>query len=118
MSKDVDLKEEAAKFGLIGCFMVLLAPFFMVFSIVNTIIYGYVLTKLWAWLVVPLFHTEPISLIAATAIVLILGMIQHPYIGRHEKENESVAEKIWYCVATISRPWLYLLFGYIFSFWV
>lgn len=118
MSKDVDLKEEVAKFGLIGCFMVLFVPFFVVFSMTNTIIYGYVLTKLWAWLVIPIFNAEPISLIAAMTIALIAGMLQHPYTGRHEKENEGSVEKIWYLIAMLSRPWLYLLFGYIFSFWV
>lgn len=110
--ENVDFTEEAYKFGLIGCVMVLIIPLIYIAWLIN----GFVLYKIWQWLVVPIFEVEQISIIGAMTIGLVVSFLNNPY---HAPNNEKSPSKfLWYLIAAVSRPWCFLLMGYILSFWV
>jgi hypothetical protein len=88
--------------------VILLIPVLLVYI---TLTYGYVLSCLWSWFVVPLGVVE-INLWQAYGLSLILALITFkPDVYKKEKRDLD-SGKIF---GALTSPWITLLLGYIVS---
>lgn len=80
--------------------------------IISTIINGYILSKLWVWIIVPTFLVSPLRLIEAIGIVILIGFIRIRKDTEVNPDNfwEKWLENIIFLIITGS---LYLLSGWI-----
>jgi len=90
--------------GSVGLISVLLA--------VGALLNGWALTLLWSWFVVPTFPDLPVlSLGQAIGLGMIISFLTYQYIDAEPSKEDNSAFKA--VAATILRPIIYVLFGYI-----
>ncbi len=75
---------------------------------------AFVLSKLWLWFAVPIFHFSPLSYAQAMGISLLVGFITTHYIKEPEKDSGSSGLIAFMLV----RPLVALGIGYIVSFYI
>ena len=80
----------------------------------SVVIDGYVLSLLWAWLVVPTFRIPALSIAQAIGIMLVVGFIveEHAVAGDGENPLERIIGR------TIVRPAIVLAVGWIVTQWI
>lgn len=89
------------------------------FIVVSSIVRGLVVSKLWAWFVVPTFRGAPhLSIAAAIGIGMIVTFLTFQRPGRtREKSPEDKSELAGEMLAAVSvalvAPFVTLLIGYI-----
>lgn len=57
--------------------------------ILRTLLYGWVLTKLWAWFMVPIFGIRPLSIPEGLGIALVVGMLTVQHIPTKFKDEKN-----------------------------
>ena len=86
-------------------------------SIISILSYGFVLTKLWTWFIVPTFHLIPLTLVQAIGLFLVVNLIRPVLhsIDIEYLEDEDVRTKIgyFYIGVNLVYPWLTLLTGWL-----
>ena len=80
---------------------------------VNTIIRGYVFTKLWIWFVVPIFQARPLRLIESMCLLLIMAYLKIKPTDVRKKDTDFWDDLGFSIFATIFIALFTLLFGYI-----
>lgn len=84
---------------------------------IATIIDGFVFSKLWLWYIVPIFQMQPISIVEAIGILLLMKFTQ-------VKTNKDIdTDKIWGELAKKTIGYLYksglvLLCGWIITLFI
>jgi hypothetical protein len=71
---------------------------------------GFVLCKLWAWFMVPLFHLPELTIPFAIGISLAIGMFQH------STQNADKGKEYWLTV--IASPLVVLFMGWIVKMFI
>lgn len=97
-------------------FLILL-PLIVFGSVVN----GWVLTKLWAWYAIPLFHVRPILLIEAMGIGLLISFLTHQHVPdtfKDKEGNEMSATFGSRMLAVFVSPFMVLFVAWIYSYWM
>lgn len=72
---------------------------------------GWVLSVVWGWLVVPIFHLEPITIIGAVTLSLIIGFLTHQDNNCAKNPDTSQAAHIF--SAGVLYPLIVLLFAWV-----
>jgi len=86
---------------------------FVALMVVSSILNGYVLSILWGWFVVPVFHLSPLTIVPAIGVALVVSYLTHQTNDCQEKER-STSEKIAYAVAVaVVKPLLALCLGWV-----
>jgi len=90
----------------------------------GAILDGWVLSILWGWFMVPVFHLPPLAIAPATGIALMIGLLtrEAPRPGIEEKTPRPAFEKmdrgLWEKLARNGVvPWLFPLFT-LFLGWI
>ena len=87
----------------------------------SSILNGWVLTKLWAWFIVPTFDAPMLGIAPAIGLSVIVGYLtQHASKSSDEDDKyRSTGEKLAKAVFTaIFNPLVYLLIGWIVSWFM
>lgn len=80
---------------------------------------AWVLTQLWGWLVIPLFHLPPLRLVGAYTISLIVGFLTTSLTPTPaEKETSTSATVIRNFILALILPAISLFMGWIAHFFV
>lgn len=79
-----------------------------------TILSGFVMTAMWTWFVVPVFHVAPLTIPQAIGLGLIVGYWTKQDIEKKEGDNATV----YLLGVGLGKPLMYLLIGYIVSRWM
>lgn len=72
---------------------------------------GYVVSKLWAWFIVPIFGLPTLSVAQAVGVSLVVTYFT--YHQTPDLKSKDKKEKIEAAVVSLSQPLLTLLMGYI-----
>lgn len=93
---------------------------FIVSFVLIILLRAWVLTQIWGWLVVPLFHLQPLRLVSAYTIMLLTGfLVNVPTIHPDPNEKRSIGQVlIQSTIWTIVIAFCFLLFGWIAHFFV
>lgn len=74
--------------------------------------YGYVAVKLWAWFIVPVFHTDvTFGIIQAAGLFMVVRFFTHDY--KMPVTDETTIQKIAEVGLQIIVPWATLFFGWL-----
>ena len=75
---------------------------------------GYVLSVLWTWFIVGIFHLSPISVVEATGLVITVSLLTFHRPSLVEMKTEFNWED-WFCVAAYNLLVIanFLLFGWV-----
>src|SRR5690606_38361726 len=103
-----------------GCGLSLLAmlaiPLVMIFS---SVAYGFVLSVLWGWFIVPVFEIPDISILQAIGLSMVVGFLTYQHIESDKKSDRSLTESVIYMLMlAIIRPAIVLFIGYIVHLFV
>ena len=81
---------------------------------------GYVLSMMWGWFIVPVFHLPTLSIVQAIGVGMVVSFLVRSYFMAKEDINKkSKWEKVGYCAGAIISPWLTLLIGwFIYTTWM
>lgn len=80
--------------------------------IISPIINGFVFSKLWLWFIVPTFQMQPLRIVEAIGIILLIGFI------RVKRDKEADKDKFWETFA-INMVFIVLMAGFaLLSGWV
>jgi len=76
---------------------------------------GFVLSKVWTWLVVPVFHLEPITVIGAIIISVIVGFLTYQApTNKTDPEKATMSHNLsvifLYPLATLAIAWVIKFF--------
>ena len=84
---------------------------FFAFAFVSACWSGYVLSILWGWFMVPVFHLPTLSIPTAIGIALVIGYLTKQDMSNLKKEED----RKWYSVLfeAFMRPAVSLLVGWI-----
>lgn len=87
-------------------------------SIVFVLWEGFVLSCLWKWFIVPIFHLPALAVIQASGIALIVGLITRTdqSVCVQEENPFIIIERS--AMDCVQIPLFTLIIGYIFSFFV
>jgi hypothetical protein len=97
-----------ALFGLI--FLIVL---FGILFIYDTLSWGLVLYKFWAWFVLPIFTTLPeISFVQAIGLMFFIGLFKSHFMGENLKDEYKKDTNITIFTAII-LPWMTYFFGWL-----
>lgn len=90
-------------FGVLGAFV-----------FVNALWSGYVLSMIWGWLIVPIFHAPPLSIIAAVSLALVVEFLTYHH-SYSEKESKNYKDRI---SDMISYPLTFLVIGWVVKMFI
>ena len=99
--------------------MILLAALGLVVLVAATVVVsavfnGYVLSILWGWFMVPVFHLPALSVAPAIGIALVIGYLTKQLPPDIEEKERSTASKIARLVGlAVFHPALVLVFGWV-----
>ena len=85
-------------------------------TVISAIIDGYILVKLWQWFAVPVFGFEPIKLVPAIGIGLLVSYLTHQNIpSQKDREildviSSAIFESIFYAAVVLFIGWVVSLF--------
>lgn len=82
--------------------------FFLAMAPVTTIWYGFALSVMWGWFVVPAFHVAPLRIPFAIGVAYIIQFLTHQ---TNREENEPEIGRV--LVLALVRPLTLLLVGWI-----
>ena len=54
---------------------------------------GFVLTQLWSWFIVPIFHAPHLALVPAIGVALVVGFLAPS--SRHKKDKDKTVLEDW-----------------------
>ena len=95
---------------MFSCLGVILAvPILLVYGYLSN---GIVLSSLWEWFVVPIFHINSITIVQAIGIAIVVGFLTHQTTNNSDKDEEQTDKWAKLIYGFIS-PWLTLLIAYI-----
>ncbi len=63
---------------------------FLAMLILSPIWTGFVLSVLWAWFIIPVFHVRPISIVLAIGLSLVMGMFMSRYSPTEDGEEKNI----------------------------
>jgi len=114
MSANKNSAEDGYKI-VTGCLLFLLAlPFLTVYSYFAN---GFILSKLWSWFIVTTFGLEPLTIVQAIGVSMVVGFLTSHRASTNNKDkttSDTIAEVL---IALLS-PWFTLLIGWIiYSTW-
>lgn len=91
--------------------LVILVPL----SAYNFFAQGFVATKLWQWFVIPTFNFQPITLVQAGGIMLLVRLFTYINHSKDDKSdpNEGVREKLLKLFGILLVPWYTLFIGWL-----
>jgi hypothetical protein len=79
--------------------------------------YGFVATKLWAWFVVPVFHTTvTFGILQAAGLFMFVRFFVHEERMSATDPDETAQQKISKIILPIIVPWITLFFGWVLHF--
>lgn len=89
-----------------------LVSLFLVTLVVTALAHGFVLSTMWGWFMVPLFHLPPMNIAYALGVSLVVGMWTSKTSSKSDSKDTSaiVSELV---MATIGTPAIVLFFGWI-----
>jgi len=97
----------------------------MIINVINvlaSISYGFVLTKLWSWFIIPIFHLPVITIVPAMGIMLTICLFRpvFPAVTIETIEDKEINKKVTlaYAVIYLVYPWVALLSGWIIKFFL
>lgn len=108
-NKEDKVAEAFVKAGFIGCFSVIIFPFFIALGFVISIINGYVIRQYWEWFIVPGFGVNQISLFTSVAACHLISYIMFDITITREYKMS-----IW--ITSLLRPAVFYGVGYVW-FW-
>jgi hypothetical protein len=84
---------------------------------ISAVLNGWVLSILWAWFIVPLFHLPQLSLPAAIGLALIANMLRG--FNAPQKDSDEKDKKWGTLLARIFlAPLFVLFFGWVVHLWM
>ncbi len=85
--------------------------------IISPIISGFVFTKLWAWFIVPIFHTQPLRIVEAIGIMVLINFVRIKREKNDEEEEflEAFIKNVIFVTVTSA---CILLYGWILSLFI
>ncbi len=100
----------------LACFGVgVLAPLTI---IVNALLSGWILSVLWGWFIIPVFHLPALTIPYAIGISIVAGLLTHQYQDRNTK-NKSAEERITdVLMVSIIDPLLVLVIAWVVKLFV
>lgn len=111
MSNDKDLKTKDWGAVLVGCFGILTggALVLVLISLLSIFINAWTLSTLWGWIVVPIFHVQPLLYWQAYGITVLASWLTKPSQSLKAWKAESeikttTAEALVYSVVTLTAP--------------
>jgi len=90
--------------------VVLVLVVFFLAVVPSTLLRGYVVSKLWLWHVVPVFHLAPISVSQAISVSLIFSVLTYHYTP--DEKKRSAEEIIGMLLAPFATNILLLFMGW------
>ena len=86
---------------------------FVFFTLIGTVIQGFVFSKLWLWFIVSTFQMQPIRIIESVGILLLIGFIR---AKRKDVTNEDfwgifILDLVFLVLISVTV----LIFGWIFK---
>jgi len=74
---------------------------------------GYVLTVLWGWFIVPVFHLPALGIVVAIGIAMVVGFLTYQHPPENPADTRSASEKFSAAIAiAIVHPAMFLLIGW------
>lgn len=77
----------------------------------SCIFYGYALSLLWGWFIVPTFELPPLSLVPAIGLALVVSYLNYTNIRQEDETLKEVVFRILFF--GIAKPVLAISFGWI-----
>lgn len=90
--------------GIVGCLLI----------VPNSLWSGFVISKLWAWFIVPTFAVPPLSIIAAIGVFLVVSAFHPSKFKKAKKDDEQIQTFIEATVFNLLWPAIFLGVG---AFW-
>jgi len=75
--------------------------------------HAYVLVKLWAWFIVPIFQCEPLTWAQAWGLMIAVAFLTHVHFTGNAKDERESHEKIMAFVILFLKPWIVLVTGWV-----
>lgn len=97
-----------------GCYLAILG---LVMTAPAAVWRGWVLTKMWAWFIVPVFDLQPLRIPVAIGLSLIVGYLTHQ-INWCKDEAEPMEKAARSIVVPLLLPAFTLLGGWIVNHWM
>ena len=113
-SNSMSIGEKFIEWFIIGVFGLLILAFFILpVAIYFVWAHAYVLVKLWAWFVVPLFHLEPLTWAQAWGVTIVVTYLTHIHYTWKAKDERNTSEKVTEFFLVFLKPWSVLGVGWV-----
>jgi len=110
---DTSIGEKLIEWALTGVFIFLILAFFIIPLMVYFIwSHAYVIVKLWAWFIIPIFHLNPITWAQAWGLMIIMSLLTTASVWKGKDERDTSA-KVTEFVVLCLKPWVLLLAGWV-----
>lgn len=107
------MKEDNTGLACIGVSFVL-GFLVIVVPVISIAVNAFVLMKLWAWFIVPLFGLSELALWEAAGVALVIALLTHQETSTTNSDENSLSNSIARLVSKVFvSPLIYLLFGWI-----
>lgn len=73
---------------------------------------GFVGMKLWAWFIVPVFGLNPITVVQAWGIALLVELWSHQIHVNTNKDEREPSAKVATFITVLLNPWIILFIGW------
>ncbi len=90
--------------------------FFVAVMVGGSLLDGWVLSKLWAWFMVPIFHMPALSVPQSIGIALVIGYLTKQYSNAKEEDDPKKTRTFW--ALMLVKPFLALLIGFIVKHYI
>ena len=95
---------------------------YTIICILTQLSYGFVLSKMWGWFIVPIFHLVPLRVIPAIGIMMVICLIRPVFlpVSSEYLDSTPIRKKIghFYMTMNFFYPWMALFFGWIVTFFM
>jgi len=92
---------------------------FLVMVPINLVIYGWILSKLWLWLIVPTFGVQPLKVMQAIGINLVIGFVTLRSSKEEDEAEDDDREPEDHAIEIVKKlvaiPGAFLLLGWVIS---
>lgn len=102
---------EKEKDILLACFGSI--SFVVIFTVISVLVNGWVISLLWLWFIVPLFHLPSITILQAFGLALIIGRLTKFDVDVRAPERSTIDKILHVFGVGIASPLFTLLFGWI-----
>jgi len=69
--------------------------------------YGYVLSILWSWFILPVFNLPSLSVVQAIGVMIVFRSLSN-YTATKEDKEETTSQKVAKVIVGLVWPWLFL----------